>query len=163
MFLILKLIHQKVFNVNIGVLLVLYVHTNFLTLQDSGKSDEPPVNDVLDFLVKFSKKMDQEGQWPPEEEQAVSSTASSSKPSSATVEIPGCKAKAGPPMQIPLQPTSKASPPTMAAPVATPSDGFAKGLPMPVDEKYEKKQLVVNPYEMKKFLYGTSQKLPDED
>ena len=153
------LLISKLFNASICGLLVPFVIVFFLRPQDSEKSAEPPLNDVLDFLVNFSDKVTQAGLWTEEEEQAGSSTASSSKQSSANEIIPGVKAKARPPMP----PGQSSSSPTMTMHVATPSHGSAKGLPLPVDEKYQKKQLVVNPYEMKKFLYGTAQMLPDED
>lgn len=127
--------------------------------QESDKSSEPPMNDVLDFLVKFSDQVTQAGLWPDEEQQGVTSTASSSRPSSTNEEIPGCKAKARPPMPS----VASSSSHTSGVHVATPSHGSAKALPLPVEEKYRKQQLVVNPYEMKKFLYGTSQKIHDED
>ena len=79
--------------------------------------------------------------------------------SSTNEEIPGCKAKARPPMPS----VASSSSHTSGVHVATPSHGSAKALPLPVEEKYRKQQLVVNPYEMKKFLYGTSQKIHDED
>ena len=127
--------------------------------KEADKSSEPPMNDVLDFLVKFSDQVTQAGLWPDEEQQGVTSTASSSRPSSTNEEIPGCKAKARPPMPS----VASSSSHTSGVHVATPSHGSAKALPLPVEEKYRKQQLVVNPYEMKKFLYGTSQKIPDEE
>lgn len=117
------------------------------------------MNDVLDFLVKFSDQVTEAGLWPAEEQEGVSSTASSSRPSSTTEEIPGVQAKARPPMP----PVQSSPSPTSGVHLATPSHGSAKALPLPVEEKYRKQQLVVNPYEMKKFLYGTPQKLHDED
>lgn len=127
--------------------------------QESDKSSEPPMNDVLDFLVKFSDQVTQAGLWPAEEQQGVTSTATSSRPSSTNEEIPGVQAKARPPMP----PVASSSSHTSGVHLATPSHGPAKALPLPVEEKYQKQQLVVNPYEMKKFLYGTSQKTHNED
>lgn len=125
--------------------------------------DPPPADDVLGLLVNFCKDLDDHGLLPGPEEEEVSATASSSRPNSSSVE--GCKPKASPPL---LLPTPKPAPPAamaacLATPLATSSDGFAKGLPLPVEENYQQKKLVVNPYEMKKFLYGQQQTVVQED
>ena len=147
----------------------------FSTPQEKNKVPEPPAKDVLDFLVSFAKKLDDHG-IPDAEEQAGSTAASSSKPSSATPmpTVDGCKPKAAPPLQIPMQkappqlllPTAKASPPmaaAMANPVSTSSAGFAKGVPLPVEENYNQCKLVVTPNEMKQFLYGNEQRVSQQD
>lgn len=112
--------------------------------------------------MNFSKALEDEGLLPAAEPE-VSSTASSSRPSNP--QPMGCKPKAAPPLQLPsvnvAPPAAVAA--SMATPLATPSGGFAKGIPMPVEENYMKKKLVVNPYEMKKFLYGTQQSVQKED
>ena len=148
-----------------------------LNTQDELEDEEPPVDDALNFLIKFATMMDEEKLWPPEEEQVTSSGASSCKSTSATPApvsspyVEGSKPKAGPPMHIPVvaqipQPmmsTCKASPPTQFASVASPS-GFAQGMPMPVENLYQSKKLVCTPQEMKKFLYGTTpQEQADQD
>ena len=130
------------------------------------KVPEPPVEDVLDLLVTFAKKLDDSGVLQAEQE-PVSASASSSKASSTTAGpvVDGCKPKAGPPLQIPMQkgtPTAAVAA-AVATPVSTSSDGFAKGLPMPVDGNYKQNKLVVTPNEMKQFLYGSKQAASTED
>ena len=148
---------------------------SFSTPQERKKVPEPPVDEVLDLLVNFAKKLGDNGILGPEEEEG-SAPGSPSRPSSstATPNVVGCKAKAAPPLQIPMQkgptqpllPTAKASPPmaaAMATPVSTSSGGFAKGVPLPVENNYKQHKLVVTPNEMKQFLYGTEQAVSTKD